>query len=116
MPETPGILPDDGKERASLGDKASGRIEERLGNQILWMRGLSFILALVIIALLVCIERRIYENLESNLENQFLTLLAVTPIVAVTAITIAVLSGVFKGGQSTENLSGILRRLIGNQE
>ncbi|MCY3996955.1 MAG: hypothetical protein OXF07_12510 [Rhodobacter sp.] len=80
------------------------------------MRRITIWLAMAVTALLFYVEWRVFTLLTENpSEDRLFVLLAVTPIVAITAITIAALAGVFRGGQKndTGNLAGLLNRISG---
>ena len=88
----------------------------RLLIQTFLMRRITIWLAMAVTALLFYIEWRVFTLLTENpSEDRLFVLLAVTPIVAITAITIAALAGVFRGGQKndTGNLAGLLNRISG---
>ena len=88
-------------------------IEVRLLRQTFRMRRVTIWLVVIVTLALFYIEYRIFMYLTAKAfqGSDLFLLLAVTPIVAVTAIMIAVLSGLFKAGQKTPagTLAGLLK-------
>ncbi len=105
------FLPPDELERASLQSRSFQEVQVRLLHQTFLMRRVTIWLAVIVTLALFYIEYRVFMHLTAKAfqENNLFVLLAVTPIVAITAIMIAALAGVYRGGQKTqtENLRGL---------
>ncbi len=104
------ILPKTSEE--DILDKSPPEKIGRLGVQIWWLRPLVLILAIVIIGWLIYLEHSLMDRIKVNGNGQFYHLLAVTPIVSITAIVIFILNGVFRGYQDKDTEQLPLRAFL----
>ncbi|MCY4306054.1 MAG: hypothetical protein OXC62_14945 [Aestuariivita sp.] len=122
MDENSTLLPKgtEEEEQRNLKEKVKNRIQTQLDSQTWQLRTLAFygsvIVILGITLLEILIVRVLLKNLKINdfeVINATLATIVIAPIASITAITIAILVGVFRRyrGNELSNASGVLNRI-----
>jgi len=123
MPDKKMELGGDEKEKTALEQeipvlkiRSNLDIEQKLSNQILHMRNVSFTMAVLVIVFFAYVEIRSFNLIQDEkINNQdvgWLFMLIISPILAMTAVTIALLAGVFKKDNAPDNLVDVLYKVI----